>query len=127
MGAPLMTLIASFPHVVERVERWPQEVENIRYLVEQLERIEGTRQIGIRPKNHTLTHMESGGFYKASETHKRRGFFLYEELRQRGIVGVQPGLTKHFKLNTYGLSREKVEKVARAFLEIAEGQKLAVS
>ncbi len=127
MGAPLMTLIASFPHVVERVERWPQEVANIRYLVEQLERIEGTRQIGVRPKDHTLTHMESDGFYKASETHKRKGFFLYDELRKRGIVGIQPGLTKHFKLNTYGLSREKVEKVARAFVEIAEEQKLAVS
>lgn len=127
MGAPLMTLIASFPHVVERVERWPQEVENVRYLVEQLERIEGTRQIGIRPKNHTLTHIESDGFFKVSETHKRKGYFLYEELRRRGIVGVQPGLTKHFKLNTYGLSREKVEKVAQAFLEIAREQGLAVS
>jgi Sep-tRNA:Cys-tRNA synthetase len=127
MGAPLMTLIASFPHVVERVERWPQEVEKARYLVEQLERIEGTRQMGVRPKNHTLIHMESDGFFRASQTHKRRGYFLYEELRRRGIVGVQPGLTKHFKLNTYGLSQEKVERVAQAFLEIAREQNLSVS
>ncbi len=127
MGAPLMTLIASFPHVVERVQRWPQEVANIRHLVEQLERIEGTRQIGVRPKDHTLTHMESDGFFRASETHKRKGFFLYDELRKRNIVGIQPGLTKHFKLNTYGLPREKVEAVARAFIEIAEGLKLEVS
>lgn len=127
MGAPLITLMASFPHVVERVERWDEEVENTKYLVEQLERIEGTRQLGVRPKQHTLTHMESEGFYKASETHKRRGFFLYDELRERGIVGVQPGLTKHFKLNTYGLPREKVERVAEAFLEIARGQGLNVS
>ncbi|MGC8816336.1 MAG: O-phospho-L-seryl-tRNA:Cys-tRNA synthase [Candidatus Hadarchaeum sp.] len=127
MGAPLMTLIASFPHVVERVERWPQEVENTRYLVEQLERIEGTRQIGVRPKEHTLTHMESDGFYRVSQTHKRKGYFLYEELRRRGIVGIQPGLTRHFKFNTYGLPREKVERVAQAFLEIAEEQKLKAS
>jgi Sep-tRNA:Cys-tRNA synthetase len=118
--------MASFPHVVERVERWPQEIENVRYLVGQLERIEGTRQLGTKPKRHTLTHVESDGFYKVSKTHKRRGFFLYDELKRRGIVGIQPGLTKHFKLNTYGLPREKVERVAGAFLEIAEEQGLGV-
>lgn len=126
MGAPLISLMASFPHVVERVERWPQEVEQARYLVEQLERIEGTRQLGVKPKQHTLIHMESDGFYKASQTHKRRGFFLYDELKRRGIVGIQPGLTKHFKLNTYGLTKAKVEHVAKAFLEIAKDQGLAI-
>jgi len=127
MGAPLISLMASFPHVVERVERWAQELEKARYLVEQLERIEGTRQLGVKPKQHTLIHMESNGFYRASQTHKRRGFFLYDELKRRGIVGIQPGLTKHFKLNTYGLSREKVEQVTKAFLEIAKEQKLNVT
>ncbi len=126
MGGPLISLMASFPHVVERVERWDEEVEKARYLIEQLERIEGTHQLGVKPKQHTLTHVESEGFYRASEKHKRRGFFLYDELRSRGIVGVQPGLTKHFKLNTYGLSREKVERVAEAFLEIAGKQGLKV-
>jgi Sep-tRNA:Cys-tRNA synthetase len=126
MGGPLISLMASFPHVVERVERWDEEVEKARYLIEQLERIEGTRQLGVKPKQHTLTHVESEGFYRASEKHKRRGFFLYDELRSRGIVGVQPGLTKHFKLNTYGLSRDKVERVAKAFLEIAGKQGLKV-
>ena len=126
MGGPLISLMASFPHVVERVERWPQEVERARYLIEQLERIEGTRQLGVKPKQHTLTHMESEGFYKVSQTHKRRGFFLYEELKHRGIVGIQAGLTKHFKLNTYGLTKAKVERVAKAFLEIAKDQGLAI-
>ncbi len=126
MGAPLISLMASFPHVVERIERWPQEVEQARYLVEQLERIEGTRQLGVKPKQHTLIHMESDGFYKASQTHKRRGFFLYDELKRRGIIGIQPGLTKHFKLNTYGLTKAKVEHVAKAFLEIAKDQGLAI-
>ncbi len=127
MGGPLISMMASFPHVVERVERWPEEVENARWLVEQLERIEGTRQLGVRPKDHTLIHMESEGLYEVSRHHKRRGFFLYEELRDRGIVGIQPGLTKHFKLNTYGLSRERIEKVAEAFLEIAEKYGLSIS
>jgi Sep-tRNA:Cys-tRNA synthetase len=126
MGAPLITLIASFPHVVERVERWQEEIEKARYLVEQLERIEGTRQLGTKPKQHTLIHMESDGLHKVSETHKRRGFFLYDELRERNIVGIQAGLTKHFKLNTYGLSLDKIRIVANAFKEIAEKYGLKV-
>lgn len=127
MGAPLMTLMASFPEVVRRVERWGEEVENARYLVNELERIEGTRQLGVKPKEHTLIHIESDGFFRASQEHSRRGYFLYEELKKRGIVGLQPGLTKHFKLNTYGLGRENVERVARAFHEIAEDVGLSVS
>ena len=119
MGAPLLTLMASFPTIVERVKRWGEEVEKARYLVEQLERIEGTKQLGTKPKQHTLVHIESEGFHRVSQKHKRRGFFLYEELRKRNIVGIQPGLTKHFAINTYGLRREEVEKVADAFLEIA--------
>jgi len=126
MGAPLITLMASFPHVVERVEQWQEEVEKARYLVEQLEQIEGTRQLGIKPKEHTLVHVESDGFYKVSKRHKRRGFFLYEELRERGIVGIQPGLTRHFKLNTYGLSLGEVKRAASAFKEIAEKHGLKV-
>lgn len=126
MGAPLLSLMASFPHVVERVERWPEEVEKARWLVGQLERIEGTRQLGVRPKEHTLIHIESEGFFRVSQTHRRRGFFLYDELRERGIVGIQPGLTKHFKLNTYGLPWEKVRTVAEAFLEIAGRHGLSV-
>ena len=127
MGAPLLSLMASFPHVVERVEHWSEEVENIRYLVKQLERIEGTRQLGARPKQHTLTHVESLGFHKVSETHKRRGFFLYEELKERNIVGIQAGLTKHFKFNTYGLTRAEINRVADAFLDIAKKYGLTIS
>lgn len=126
MGGPLISLMASFPHVVDRVEHWGEEVEKARYLIEQLERIEGTRQLGVKPKQHTLTHMESEGLYKASQAHKRRGFFLYDELKRRNIVGIQPGLTKHFKLNTYGLTKAKVEHVAKAFLEIAKDQGLTI-
>jgi len=126
MGAPLLTLMASFPSVVERVGHWGEEVKKARYLVEQLERIEGTRQLGTRPKQHTLIHLESNGLYKVSQTHKRRGFFLHDELKKRNIVGIQPGLTKHFKLSTYGLTSEQVAHVANAFREIAEKYGLSV-
>jgi Sep-tRNA:Cys-tRNA synthetase len=127
MGAPLLTLVASFPHVVERVQHWEEEVKKAQHLVEQLERIEGIRQLGIRPKQHTLIHVESDGFYKVSTKHKRRGFFLYDELRERNIVGIQPGLSKHFKLNTYGLRDGQVKYVVNAFQEIAKKYGLAVS
>ena len=127
MGAPLLSLMASFPYVVKRVERWQEEVEKARFLVEELERIEGMKQLGTKPKQHTLIHFESDGFYRVSQTHKRRGYFLYEELRERGIVGIQPGLSKHFKLNTYGLDWEKIRKVRDAFFEIAEKYGLSSS
>lgn len=120
MGAPLLTLMASFPYVVERVQRWDEEVKKARYFVGQMERIEGTRQLGVRPKQHTLIHIESLGFHKISEGHKRRGFFLYDELRKRKIVGIQAGLTKHFKLNTYGLTWNQIKYVGQAFHDIAQ-------
>lgn len=126
MGAPLASLMASFPYVVERVKHWEEEVRKAQYMVEQLERIEGTRLLGEKPRRHTLIHVESKGFYRVSKTHKRRGFFLYEELRERGIVGVQPGLTKHFKLNVYGLGWDEVRKVAEAFHDIARKYGLSV-
>jgi Sep-tRNA:Cys-tRNA synthetase len=127
MGAPLMTLMASFPEVVARVERWGEELEKVRYLVSELEKIEGVRQVGMRPKQHTLTHMETEGFYRVSEGHKRKGFFLYDELRARKIMGIQAGLTKHFKFNTYGLTWDQVRYVRDAFFDIAKKYGLKVS
>ncbi len=127
MGAPLASLMASFPYVVERVQRWGEEVEKARYLCQQLERIEETRVLGEKPKRHTLMQVESLGLYEVSKKHKRRGYFLYDELKARKITGIQPGLTKHFKLNTYGLSWEEVRYVAASFIEIAEKYGLGVS
>lgn len=126
MGAPLLTLIASFPAVVERVEKWDEEVQKARFLVGELERIQGVKQIGERPKRHTLTHFETEPFFRVSQSHKRKGYFLYDELRARKIVGIQPGLTKHFKLNTYGITWDQARYVAGAFLEIAEKYGLEV-
>lgn len=126
MGAPLLTLIASFPAVVERVEKWDEEVQKARFFVGELERIQGVKQVGDRPKRHTLIHFETEPFFRVSQSHKRKGYFLYDELRARKIVGIQPGLTKHFKLNTYGLTWEQVRYASQAFLEIAEKYGLEV-
>jgi len=119
-GAPLIGLMASFPHVVQRVQRWEEEVKKAEWLAQQLERIEGTRVLGQRPRQHHVLHVRSEGLHQIAKRHRKRGYFLYHELKKRGIVGIQPGLTRHFKLSTYGLSWEEVRKVATAFLEIAE-------
>lgn len=119
MGAPLITLMASFPHVVKRVEKWNEELEKVQYFVKEIEKIEETRVLGVKPKKHTLIHVESIGLHKVSEKHHRRGFYLYDELKKRKIVGIQPGLSKHFKLNIYGLSWDEVKYVINAFHDIA--------
>ena len=126
MGAPIISLMASFPYVVERVKKWEEEIKKARYLVEQFEKIEGTKQLGVKPKQHTLIHVESLGFQKIAETHKRRGFFLYDELKKRKIVGIQPGLTRHFKFNVYGLTWDEIKYVAESFLDIAKKYGLSV-
>ena len=120
MGAPIITMMASFPRVVERVKHWDEEVKKARYLIDQLRRIDGIKLLGQDPHNHTLFHIESLSFFEVSKKHKRKGFFLYEELKKRKIIGIQPGLTKHFKINCYGLTWEQIEYVANAFIEIAE-------
>jgi Sep-tRNA:Cys-tRNA synthetase len=115
-----MSLMASFPTVVERVEHWDEEVENARYLAAQLERIEGFHQMGVRPTEHTLVAFESLPFFEVAANNKKRGYFLYHELKKRKIVGIHPGMSKSFKLNTFGLSRDQVEYAADAFIEIAQ-------
>ncbi|HEW89767.1 MAG TPA: O-phospho-L-seryl-tRNA:Cys-tRNA synthase [Candidatus Bathyarchaeota archaeon] len=127
LGAPLATLMASFAHVVERVRNWPGEVRKARWLVEELERIEGTRQLGVKPKEHHLICLETLGFHEVARRHKKKGFFLYRELKARGIVGIRPGMTRRIKLSTYGLSEEELGVVARAFQEIARKHGLSVS
>ncbi len=119
-GAPVATLMASFPHVFERVKRCDNEVENARWLVKEFERIKDFHQLGERPRRHTLMTFEIPSFYKVSKKHPRKGFFLYDELKRRKISGIQPGLTRMIKLNTYGLTKKEIQKVADAFHDIAK-------
>jgi Sep-tRNA:Cys-tRNA synthetase len=118
-GLPIITLMASFPGVVERVKRWDREVDKARYIVKELEKISGIHHIGIKPTQHTLNAFETPSFYEVSKSHKKRGYFLYHELKKRGVMGVQPGLTKSIKINTYGLTDDEVEKVIWAFKDVA--------
>jgi len=52
-GAPLLTMMASFPAVVERVAHWQEEVEKARWFSTEMEKM-GLMQQGDRPHNHDL-------------------------------------------------------------------------
>ena len=119
-GAPVATLMASFPYVVERVKHWGNEVKKARNFVRQMEEIEGITQIGVRPKEHDLTRLETPVFDKIARKHPRRGFFLYEELKKRNIVGIKRGQTKWFKCSVYGFSEEQVGYIVDSFKEIVQ-------
>jgi Sep-tRNA:Cys-tRNA synthetase len=124
-GAPIATLMASLPHVAERVKHWDEEVEKTRGFVAKMEKIEGVTQVGVKPTEHDLVRFETPIFDKIAEKHPRRGFFLYEELKKRNIVGIKRGQTKWFKCSVYGFSQEQVDYIGDSFAEIvAEYEKL---
>lgn len=124
-GAPIATLMASLPHVAERVKQWDEEVEKTRGFVAKMEKIESVTQVGVKPTEHDLVRFETPIFDKIAEKHPRRGFFLYEELKKRNIVGIKRGQTKWFKCSVYGFSQEQVDYIGDSFAEIvAEYEKL---
>ncbi|WP_410508769.1 O-phospho-L-seryl-tRNA:Cys-tRNA synthase [Methanosarcina hadiensis] len=116
-GATVMTLMASFPEVVKRVRNWDQEVGNACWFSSRLEGM-GFIQRGQRPHSHDLMFFEAPGFYEISEKVKNGRYFLYKELKSRNIHGIKSGLTKYFKLSTFGLGKEKLGIVADAFEDI---------
>ncbi|MFX0102311.1 MAG: O-phospho-L-seryl-tRNA:Cys-tRNA synthase [Candidatus Hodarchaeota archaeon] len=121
-GAPLATLMSSFPHVVERTrpENWKKELENARRLSSTLECIEGVNMLGIKPHEHTLMQFETPAFQEVAKFAPKKGYFLHNELKSRGIVGIFAGMVKSMKLNTFGLTSEQVDHVGNSFLEIAK-------
>jgi Sep-tRNA:Cys-tRNA synthetase len=119
-GAPVATLMASLPFVAERVKHWDEEVHKTRQFVDKMEKIEGVEQIGVKPKEHDLVRFETPVFDKIAEKHPRRGFFLYEELKKRHIVGIKRGQTKWFKCSVYGFTEEQRDYIADSFVEIMD-------
>jgi len=116
-GVPLLTLMASFDHVKERVKQWGQEVKKARWFSGEMEKL-GIVQLGEKPHNHDLMFFESEVLYEISKRAKKGRYFLYRELKKRRIHGIKPGLTKHFKLSTYLVPEEDLETVIKAFEEI---------
>jgi Sep-tRNA:Cys-tRNA synthetase len=117
-GAPVATLMASLPFVIERLKNWDNEIQSTRKFVDQMERIEGVVQLGMKPKEHDLVRFETPVFDEIAIKHPRRGFFLYEELKKRNIVGIKRGQTKWFKCSIYGFSQEQKDYIGESFIEI---------
>ena len=127
MGSTLIGMMASFPTVRERVHNWEEEVKKSNYLIDGLLAIEGSRVFSEYPRKHTLSKIDtSGNFDIVAHGHKRKGFFLSDELSSKGIVGEFAGATRMWKLNTYGLSWEKVHYMVDTFQEVAEKYKIQV-
>ncbi len=127
MGGTIISMMASFPRVKERVKHWSEEVEKSNYFIREFLRIAGNKIMSEYPRKHTLSRVDTrNSFDKVARTHKRRGFFLSDELKRRGIIGEFEGSTRVWKLNTYGLSWERIRYLADAFLDIARKYKLPV-
>ncbi|MCS7119252.1 MAG: O-phospho-L-seryl-tRNA:Cys-tRNA synthase [Archaeoglobaceae archaeon] len=122
-GVSIMTMIASFPSVKERVKNWDEEVEKARYFSSRMEEL-SIIQLGEKPHNHDLMFFHAENLYDISKKMRDGRFFLYKELKRRCIHGIKPGLTRFFKLSTYGLSKEEIEIVLRAFREIIDIKKI---
>jgi len=117
-GSSALVLMASFPYVKERVKHWNEEVEKARWFSHQMESLGGIKQLGDKPHNHDLMRFETPVLDKIAQKQKRRGYFLYEELLKRNIVGIKAGKTKTFDLSTYGLTREQLSYVIDSFKDI---------
>jgi Sep-tRNA:Cys-tRNA synthetase len=116
-GVPLVTLMASFPYVKERVKHWDEQVSKAQWFSAELEKL-GFIQIGEKPHRHDLLHFEAPALYEISKRVRERGFFLYKELKERGIWGTQPGMAKSFKLSTFAADKEQLGFVVDSFRSI---------
>jgi Sep-tRNA:Cys-tRNA synthetase len=127
MGGTVLSMMASFPLVKERVKRWDEEVEKSNYFICEFLRIEGNKVASEYPRKHTLSKVNTReSFDQIAKTHKRRGYFLSDELKHKKIVGEFAGSTRVWKLNTYGLSWSRIKYLSEAFIAIAGKYGLAV-
>lgn len=118
-GVPLATLMASFPEVRERVTHWDEQVAKAQRFSARMEEL-GFQQLGEKPHRHDLMTFVTERFYEISHTVRERGFFLYKELKDRGIWGIQPGQTRTLKISTYAASEAELDVVLAAFKDILD-------
>ncbi len=116
-GTPLVTLMASFPQVRERINYWDEQVLKAQWFSSELEKL-GFVQLGEKPHKHDLLHFETTVLYDISKRVRERGYFLYKELKERGIWGPQLGMTKAFKASTFAADREQLSFVVDSFRAI---------
>lgn len=116
-GVPLITLMASFPSVKERVNHWDEQVSKAQWFSAELEKL-GFIQLGEKPHRHDLLHFDTPALYEISKRVREKGYFLYKELKERGIWGPQPGLARSFKLSTFAADRQQLGFVIDSFKAI---------
>jgi Sep-tRNA:Cys-tRNA synthetase len=127
MGATLVGMMASFPHVKERVKHFDRELSNNKTVIDALLSVEGTKLLSESPRKHTLTRIDTiGSFDTVAETHKKRGFYFSGALSEKGIAGIIPGATKVWKFNTYGITAKQAAYLADAFVSIAQENGLKI-
>jgi Sep-tRNA:Cys-tRNA synthetase len=120
MGATLVGLMASFPHVKERVKHFDRELENNAIVMDALLAIEGTKCLSEYPRKHTMTRVDTtASFDTVAEAHRKRGFYLSSALGEKGVTGLIPGATKTWKFNTYGTTKKQAMHLADAFIAVA--------
>ncbi|MEK7166844.1 MAG: O-phospho-L-seryl-tRNA:Cys-tRNA synthase [Patescibacteria group bacterium] len=116
-GTALMTLMASFSSVNERIQKWPEQIEKAQWFSKEMEKL-GLKQLGEKPHQHDLMFFESEKLFEISQKDKRGRFFLYQELKKNNIWGIKPGLTKNFKLSTFAANQEELKQVLKTFKNI---------
>ena len=127
MGGTLLTMMASFPKVKERVKNWDEEVKKSNYFISEFMSVKGSKILSEYPRKHTLSKVDTtGSFDKVAKTHKRRGYFFSDELKKRGVIGEFAGSTRTWKLNIYGLNWKQIKYLGRVFKEIAREYELEV-
>ncbi|MHA1251072.1 MAG: O-phospho-L-seryl-tRNA:Cys-tRNA synthase [Candidatus Helarchaeota archaeon] len=117
-GVITMGVMAAFPFVVERVKKWDEEVKKAQFFSKEMENLGDITQLGQKPHQHDILKFETPIFHRISLKHPRKGFFLYEELKKNKIWGIQPGMTKSFKISTYGQTWENIKYCIEAFSKI---------
>lgn len=127
MGATLVGMMASFPHVKERVKQFGTHLANHRIVMDALLSVEGTKCLSEYPRKHTLTRVDTtASFDRVAKDHKKRGYFFQSALGEKGITGVIPGATRVWKFNTYGTTTKQAEHLAAAFVAVARENGLPV-
>ena len=127
MGATLVGMMASFPHVKERVKHFDRELANNRIVMDALLSIEGTKILSEYPRKHTLTRVDTtGSFDTVAGSHKKKGFYFSSALNDKGIFGLIPGATRIWKFNTYGMTEKQARYLADAFVAVARENGLPI-
>ena len=79
------------------------------------------------PRRHTLTRIDTReSFDRVAQQHKKKGYFLSNDLKKRGVIGVIPGSTRVWKFNTFGLTEKQIRHLSEAFIEIARENGLSI-